>query len=239
MDLSLFHTLGCLVLAWIPVTVREGGKSFTRLKSRTCALVGYLETSDGFRLYDLKHRCVVKACPQHCVVHEGEYPFKNSLNWTAEQLAMPRHFCWPSVGNLTKEESSVYASQDGGWLEHAEVPEPGGAGGPGLGSGDTVPEPKDRGAVPEPPDSPKFGGNRAASVAHEIQTQEVCGGDGDEAVDSPAAVVQAPDQLVPAMDQPERSPPSPQMPLQLPEPGGLKPRGGNRRVSFHVPDPVL
>jgi hypothetical protein len=107
-DLNNLHVLGCLVLAYIPTKHREGPNSITRMVCRPCVMVGYDQNSDALRLWDLNHKCVRLAAAQHCIAHYGEFPFRNTKNWTQKQVKDPRHFWGPSCGPLTEYERTFY-----------------------------------------------------------------------------------------------------------------------------------
>ena len=107
-DMTKLRVPGSLVLAYIPQGMREGYKSVTRMKCRPCAFMGYEENSDAYRLWDLNAKCDILAAREHCISHQGEMPFKESKNWTDEQVGQPRHFWWPPIGDLTKEQRAMY-----------------------------------------------------------------------------------------------------------------------------------
>ena len=74
---------GTAVTCYIPAERRVGGKQPGQRKAMHGVMVGYVDGMPAYRVWDLQAKYVRNVSYAFTSAHEGFYPFKDKVNWTA------------------------------------------------------------------------------------------------------------------------------------------------------------
>jgi transposase InsO family protein len=96
-DLKSIHPFGCLVWYKIP----EANSKSLDIKGRASLLLSYLPDGNGFRLWDLEKRSVVKS--RDVLFEDTTFPYGAKLKQTPEPVSI--EIAWPKPSNDSPEDT--------------------------------------------------------------------------------------------------------------------------------------